>query len=311
MKSSVNLDLSRVSNQELISGVLGLRGEEREMVLSILYHLQEIDTRRLYAELGYSSLYDYCVRALKYSEASAYRRITAARCIKENQSLADLFLRGEVSLTSIAMASKGIKEASIAIEDIAGKSKREVEVLVVAELPQSAQKPERVKPIVVEREVLPLFAAKTAPKEPAEERYQISFLVSKETYEQYETARNKLSNTLGGSLTVERVFETLLGRFLKPQERTSKASSTDSRYISKHLKRAIFKRDQGQCTYVAPNGVRCNERRYLQIDHIIPFALGGETTLSNLRLYCSCHNQYAARKVFGELVTFTGEGRNH
>jgi hypothetical protein len=269
MKSGVNLDLSRVSNQELISGVLGLRGKEREIVLSILYHLQEIDTRRLHAELGYSSPYDYCVRALKYSEAS------------------------------------------IAIEDIAGKSKREVEVLVAAELPQSAQKPERVKPIVVEREVLPLFAAKTAPKEPAEERYQMSFSVSKETYEQYETARNKLSNTLGGSLTVERVFETLLGRFLKPQERTSKASSTDSRYISKHLKRAIFKRDQGQCTYVAPDGVRCNERRYLQIDHIIPFALGGETTLSNLRLYCSCHNQYAARKIFGELVTFTGEGRNH
>jgi hypothetical protein len=158
---------------------------------------------------------------------------------------------------------------------------------VAAKLPQSIQKREKIKPIIVEREALPLFATKTAPKEPVEERYQISFSVSKETYEQYEAARSQLSNTLGGSLTVERVFETLIKRYLKPKERASKATNINSRYIPRHVKREVFKRDQGQCTYVAPDGVRCNERRYLQIDHIKPFALGGETILSNLRLTCT------------------------
>ena len=40
--------------------------------------------------------------------------------------------------------------------------------------------------------------------------------------------------------------------------------------------------------------------RGLQFDHIKPFALGGETTQSNLRLLCANHNRYLAEKEFGK-----------
>jgi len=53
----------------------------------ILYYLIELDNRKLYRELGFSSLFDYCLRALKYSEGSSYRRITAARAIRDNPEL--------------------------------------------------------------------------------------------------------------------------------------------------------------------------------------------------------------------------------
>ncbi|MCC6903795.1 MAG: HNH endonuclease, partial [Polyangiaceae bacterium] len=47
-------------------------------------------------------------------------------------------------------------------------------------------------------------------------------------------------------------------------------------------------------------GRRCSERRFLTIEHIEPFALGGPTTVENCCLLCSAHNAYQARQFFGE-----------
>jgi hypothetical protein len=47
-------------------------------------------------------------------------------------------------------------------------------------------------------------------------------------------------------------------------------------------------------------GRRCSEKRFLTLEHVQPFALGGPPTLENLRLLCSNHNAHLARKVFGE-----------
>ena len=66
-----------------------------------------------------------------------------------------------------------------------------------------------------------------------------------------------------------------------------------SRYIPSHLRKYIWERDQGQCTYVHhETKCRCASRHLLQIDHIQPFALGGRTEKENLRLLCAGHNQY-------------------
>ena len=66
-----------------------------------------------------------------------------------------------------------------------------------------------------------------------------------------------------------------------------------SRYIPSYLRKYIWERDQGQCTYVQhKTKQRCASRHLLQIDHIQPFALGGKTEKENLRLLCAGHNQY-------------------
>ena len=66
-----------------------------------------------------------------------------------------------------------------------------------------------------------------------------------------------------------------------------------SRYIPSHLRKYIWKRDQGQCSYVHHETKRrCASRHLLQIDHIQPFALGGRSEKENLRLLCAGHNQY-------------------
>lgn len=65
------------------------------------------------------------------------------------------------------------------------------------------------------------------------------------------------------------------------------------------VKRAVFERDGGQCTYVDPTGRRCAQRHLLEFDHIEAHAVGGEETVDNLRLRCKSHNQLAAENLFG------------
>ncbi|MBI4040762.1 MAG: HNH endonuclease, partial [Deltaproteobacteria bacterium] len=76
--------------------------------------------------------------------------------------------------------------------------------------------------------------------------------------------------------------------------------TTLSRYIPMSTKQEVWKRDEGKCTYQSPEGKRCNERAYLEVDHIEPFALGGKAELENLRLLCSTHNRYRAQLTFGK-----------
>jgi hypothetical protein len=76
-------ELKSLDNKKLISHVESLVHEERRMTSEILYCLREIDARMLYAELGFSSLYEFCVKQLHYSEGSAHRRISAMRVLRD------------------------------------------------------------------------------------------------------------------------------------------------------------------------------------------------------------------------------------
>ena len=66
-----------------------------------------------------------------------------------------------------------------------------------------------------------------------------------------------------------------------------------SRYVPAAVKREVWRRDQGRCSYVDPHsGRRCGSRYRLEIDHIVPFALGGATEPGNLRIRCRAHHRY-------------------
>ncbi len=317
------MNLRELSDSEIINRIEILRGKEREVILKFLLHLGELDIRRSYSSLGYSSLFDYCLRKLKYSEGATFRRIESARILREYPELADKFLSGEVSVSTVAAASTAIKSNKIKITEILGKSTREVESLVAKEVKTS--KPiERIREVKVTKEPvnitdthfpllsmskeensLPLPAPKVEITE--EIRFEIKFSLSKEAYLKLQEATAKLSNKLGADLSVEGVVTELLNQFTeesKPRER--KVVNTDSRYIPAAIKWEVRKRDNCQCTFVSKDGVRCSEKRYLHFDHVEPFALGGKSTTENLRLLCSAHNVARARETFPEKKFISG-----
>lgn len=73
-----------------------------------------------------------------------------------------------------------------------------------------------------------------------------------------------------------------------------------NRRIPSSVKRAVAKRDRGQCSYVSSDGRRCGEKTRLEFDHITPYALGGSHEADNLRLRCRAHNQLHAEQHFGK-----------
>ena len=65
------------------------------------------------------------------------------------------------------------------------------------------------------------------------------------------------------------------------------------------MKRAVWERDGGQCTFVSESGHRCESRTRLEFDHVEPVATGGHATVKGLRLRCRAHNQFEAERAFG------------
>jgi 5-methylcytosine-specific restriction endonuclease McrA len=75
-----------------------------------------------------------------------------------------------------------------------------------------------------------------------------------------------------------------------------------SRHVPDEIRDRVFVRDGGQCTFVGADGTRCQSRKGLQIDHIVPFAASGTHDPSNLRLLCGAHNRLMAERALGRHV---------
>jgi 5-methylcytosine-specific restriction endonuclease McrA len=75
--------------------------------------------------------------------------------------------------------------------------------------------------------------------------------------------------------------------------------SNDPRRIPAEVKRAVWQRDGGQCTFVSESGHRCEARGDVEFDHVIEVARGGQATEAELRLRCRGHNQLTAERAFG------------
>jgi 5-methylcytosine-specific restriction endonuclease McrA len=84
------------------------------------------------------------------------------------------------------------------------------------------------------------------------------------------------------------------------------------RYVPASVRRAVFERDEGRCTYADRSGRRCAETHGLELHHVTAFAHGGEHTVANLTLRCRSHNALAAEEDFGrELIEFARGASDH
>ncbi len=81
---------------------------------------------------------------------------------------------------------------------------------------------------------------------------------------------------------------------------TSTKVNPDNGYVPSALNTYIWRRDQSQCIFMDDFGRRCESKHLLEVDHIYPWAMGGQTSAENLRLLCRAHNQFLAAKFFGD-----------
>lgn len=64
------------------------------------------------------------------------------------------------------------------------------------------------------------------------------------------------------------------------------------RHIPAPVRRVVWLRDGGRCTFTSAAGLRCGERGKLEFHHRVAYARGGPATPGNLELRCRAHNLY-------------------
>jgi hypothetical protein len=98
------MNLKSISTPELLKATKRLASEEKRIGIEVLHHLREIDARKAFAPIGFSSLFDYCIRELRYAEGSACRRIAAMRLLREIPEYESKLEEGSVNVATLSKA---------------------------------------------------------------------------------------------------------------------------------------------------------------------------------------------------------------
>jgi len=274
------MKLTHLTDKTLLNDTKFLVGKEREFLTKILHHLKEIDKRKLYSDLGYSSLFDYCVRDLGYSEGNAQRRIQACRLLA---SIPDLDLKienGELSLSNISLAAtffrqndiENLSDKKIILDQLENLSKKEGEKMLFAIFGEEVKE-------------------KGSHRRISSEKIKLSLVLSETTFEKCE----KLKSLLGKSMSYPELINYMVVIAINEIERkkfkilripkVSPPPVAVNRVISSATKREVYLRDKKR--------VKCGSLYNLNFDHQLPFALGGSSDAKNIRLLCFNCNQRA------------------
>lgn len=258
------MNLKHLTNKTLLADTKKLVSSERELTVQILHHLKEIDKRKLYSDLGFSSLYEYCVKELCYPEASAHRRISSARLLGEIPSIETQIEKGNLNLTTLSNLAQFFRDEEIidaakkekVIKEVEGLSRRECEL----KLMQLSENPiEKKHCIWIKDSVM--------------ERLK-DYRNLKGTHESWEEI---ISDT--ATIAIADLEKTKFRLVKTPRPITT----SESRTPTASVKREVYLRDK-KC-------VKCGGKFNLQFDHKHPFSLGGKSTPENIRLLCFNCNQ--------------------
>nr|WP_295905303.1 HNH endonuclease signature motif containing protein [uncultured Bdellovibrio sp.] len=337
----MNQNLRKLSDQELLRQTEMLVQKERATTLEVLQVLREIEIRRLFVDLGFSSMYEMCIKHYKYSEGQTQRRLSAARLLKELPEIEEKIQSGSLNITTLAKVQSFVRaeqqvQHSLSkmdklqlLEILQDKSTREAE----KELVRQSHQPE----LLIGKFHLSEKSLNEIVKDVPEQFVKFEALLNQENQSLLQEFKELFAHELpdGNALSV---LQLLLKKAIKDKKKkvgldeaankksdmsafskpaaNSKIEKNAARLpsspkvpslrpaISIHTKRFLWKRSQGCCEHVdAKSKQRCSSRYALQIDHAKPVALGGDNTVENLALLCRAHNSRRSIKTFGVIDT--------
>ena len=332
--------LSHLADHVLLRELAVLVTQDRVTTAALLAHLAEVDDRKLYLPAAHASMYSYCVRVLRMSEDTAFKRIRVARTARQFPAILAAIADGRLNLSAVVLLAPHLTPdiADDLLAAAAHKNNAQIELLLARRFPRpdlptlvQAITPAgltdeldlrqvndpalqlAVRPVVpsVESDTLvqtvPLVSrTKLAPLSPG--RYALQLTVDQATYDQLRYAQALLGHAVPSG-AVEQVLKRALDSLVQQLEqqkfarsarsRPRQQSSAAGRHVPAEIRRTVWQRDGGQCTFVSDRGQRCEERTRLEFDHVEPVARGGATTVAGVRLRCRAHNQYAAECAFG------------
>src|SRR5450432_359941 len=130
--------LGGLKNEELLGALSALVERQNTLTADLLAHLAEVDERRLHLELGFPSLFAYCVDSLGFSESAAGRRVAVARVCRKFPVAFELLARGELHLSALDALGPHLNDENAAelFSLCARKARRRIDELLAARFPR-------------------------------------------------------------------------------------------------------------------------------------------------------------------------------
>src|SRR3954452_2779378 len=100
--------LKSLANDELLAGLSSIVLRRNQVTAEALAYLAELDERRLFLDLGFASLFEYCVEALGLCESTAGRHIAAARVCRAHPQAFAMVARGDLHASALSLMKKHV-----------------------------------------------------------------------------------------------------------------------------------------------------------------------------------------------------------
>ena len=145
----------------------------------------------------------------------------------------------------------------------------------------------------------------------AEETFKFQFTASRACRDRLRQAQDLLRHRIPDGdvgtivekaleVLIERVTKQRFAQVRKPRKATAEVEPlTGTRHIPSAIQREVFERDSGRCTFTDERGRRCEEKGWLEFDHLDGFARTHLHDADRIRLLCRAHNQCAAERMYG------------
>lgn len=252
----------------------------------LLSVLTEMRRKRVFAELNFSGIFDYCERALKLSRAQAFYFKSVAEKSEEVPEIKAAVVQGDLTLSQARRIVPVVTRENHEqwIERAKSLPQRELEREVTAVNPR-AHVHEKLRPV-------------------AKEISELKVPVDPKTEENLTALKEILSQKIGKPATLAQVVawaaETTREKFdpIQRAKRSRKISSGNAAMprpgrqpVRASVKHPIVLRDGMQCTYVSKDGRRCDQKRWLQLHHKVEVMNGGLNSVENLHTLCRAHHQ--------------------
>jgi len=316
-----------MKNDDLLAATRTLAERARIVEADLVAHLAEIDARELYRDRAYSSLFSFCVEELGFSGDVAYNRILVARAGRRWPAVMEALRSGRVHLAGLRLLVPHLTEDNhlAVLAEANGKSKRKIEELVARLAPRQPvptvirqlPDPSTVQAALAWMPVQPMRdSSKEGPAAPngivqplSETTFSIQFTGGRALCDKLREAQDLLRHRVpdGDFATlIEQALDVLLTKVKKErfalvskprktlQETPVKATS---RKIPAAVRRTVYIRDGGRCTFVDPiTGRRCEARSGLEFDHLDGYGRSKRHDARYIRLICGPHHDLVTKK---------------
>ncbi len=307
-----------LSDLELLNLIKEKSKQERNLTLEVINLIREVEKRRLFLKLNYGSLFEYVTKELGFEESAANRRISASRLIREFPEAEEEIRDGSLTLSNIVQAQVFIRrEEKLKSKRLPREEKKKVMDLVKNKSARNA----KISLLQVFPEQVVLNESM---RQVTADHIEVKVILNEKVISKLDKLRGLLSHK-HPNMSYSELIDELINMAIKkldPAEKETRAqsgrSSTEAegltpptsaveqpnkqtRYIPSAVKRAVWKRDKGQCVFKeSENHEQCGSKFQLEYHHEIPFAKGGRPQAENIKLYCKRHNIHRAIADFGK-----------